>query len=72
MMTRRISPSFFDDRDSSYLGPLESAQILGPLKLFRVYKPARRNADFLIAHADARLTQTQPANTILKPLFAGR
>lgn len=70
-LRRWTESAIFDDRDCSLLSPLESAQILGPLKLFRVYKPARRNADFLeVVHADARLTQTHPAHVILKQTFA--
>jgi hypothetical protein len=63
--------AIFDDRDSSLLSPLESAQILGPLKLFRIYKPARENADFLeVIHADARLTKAPTPNAILNRKFA--
>jgi hypothetical protein len=71
-LRRWTESAIFNDRDSSFLSPLESAQILGPLKLFRIYKPARQNADFLeVIHGDARLTQTSPANAILNRRFGG-
>lgn len=38
---------FFLDRDTSFIGPLESAASLGIMRAFRVYKPARENAAFL-------------------------
>ncbi len=38
---------YFLDRDTSFIGPLESAATLGIMKTFRVYKPAPANADFL-------------------------
>jgi hypothetical protein len=37
----------FLDRDTSFVGPLESAATLGILKTFKIYKPARENASFL-------------------------
>ena len=41
-----------DRRDTSFLGPLESAATLGILRTFSIYKPAPENAAFLeIAHA---------------------
>jgi hypothetical protein len=43
----------FGDRDTSFIGPLESAATLGLLRTFRVYKPAPANADFLeVLHHD--------------------
>jgi hypothetical protein len=37
----------FLDRDTGFIGPLESAATLGVLKNFRIYKPAPENASFL-------------------------
>lgn len=37
----------FLDRDTSFVGPLESAATLGIMKTFRVYKPALEQASFL-------------------------
>jgi hypothetical protein len=37
----------FLDRDTGFIGPLESAATLGIMKTFRVYKPAVENASFL-------------------------
>ena len=34
-------------RDTSFVGPLESAATLGIMRTFKVYKPARENANFL-------------------------
>lgn len=42
----------FLDRDTSFIGPLESAATLGIMKTFRIYKPAPPSASFLeIQHA---------------------
>jgi len=38
---------YFLDRDTGFVGPLESAATLGIMRTFRVYKPEHRNADFL-------------------------
>lgn len=38
---------YFLDRDTSFVGPLESAATLGIMKTFRIYKPAPENAAFL-------------------------
>lgn len=40
---------FFGDRDQSFMGPMESAATLGPMKTFRLFKPAIENAGFLEA-----------------------
>ncbi len=37
----------FLDRDTRFIGPLESAATLGVMRTFRVYKPAREHAGFL-------------------------
>jgi hypothetical protein len=37
----------FLDRDTRFIGPLESAATLGIMRAFRVYKPAPENAGFL-------------------------
>ncbi len=39
--------SYFLDRDTGYVGPLESAATLGILRAFQVYKPAPECASFL-------------------------
>jgi hypothetical protein len=41
------SGCFFLDRDTSFVGPLESAATLGIMRTFRVYKPAPESAAFL-------------------------
>jgi hypothetical protein len=38
---------YFLDRDTSFVGPLESAATLGLMRSFRVFKPALENANFL-------------------------
>ena len=38
---------YFLDRDCRFVGPLESAATLGILRTFKIYRPARANADFL-------------------------
>jgi hypothetical protein len=38
---------YFLDRDTSFIGPLESAATLGVMRTFRVYKSAREHAGFL-------------------------
>jgi hypothetical protein len=37
----------FQDQQSRFIGPLESAATLGILRTFKVYKPGRAHADFL-------------------------
>lgn len=37
---------YFLDRDTSFVGPLESAASLGIMRAFRIYKPAPDNASF--------------------------
>ena len=37
----------FLDRDTSFVGPLESAATLGIMRTFRIYKPAPQNMNFL-------------------------
>jgi hypothetical protein len=46
-MAAWASRPYFLDRDTSFIGPLESAATLGIMKTFRVYKPAVENASFL-------------------------
>jgi hypothetical protein len=41
---------YFLDRDTSFVGPLESMSALGVMKTFRIYKPAPENATFLEVH----------------------
>jgi hypothetical protein len=46
-MARWASQPSFLDRDTSFVGPLESAASLGLARTFRVYKPAPSHAHFL-------------------------
>jgi hypothetical protein len=46
-MAHWASQSYFLDRDTSFVGPLESAATLGIMKTFRVYKTAPEYAGFL-------------------------
>ena len=38
---------YFYDKDTSFIGPLESAATLGVMKTFKIYKPASFNAEYL-------------------------
>lgn len=50
-----VSQPHFLDRNTRFIGPLESAASLGIMKTFRIHKPAPVNPDFLeIKHADNR------------------
>ncbi|MGF1481017.1 MAG: calcium-binding protein [Cyanophyceae cyanobacterium] len=42
-----VKQPYFLDRDTSFIGPLESAATLGIMKTFQVYKAAPEQADFL-------------------------
>lgn len=54
-MTHWAHQPYFLDRDTSFVGPLESAATLGIMRAFRVYKPAVPNASFLeIQHFGSR------------------
>lgn len=65
-LDRWVADPVFLDFDQSFIGTLESAQILGPLKLFPVYKPAFVNPTFLeVRHADARLSALPTARRSL-------
>ena len=46
-MAEWASKPYFLDRDTSFIGPLESAATLGIMRSFRVYKPAAADASFL-------------------------
>ncbi|MGI0500503.1 calcium-binding protein [Limnospira platensis] len=46
-MEHWVKQPYFLDRDSSFVGPLESAATLGIMKSFRIYKPAPAYANFL-------------------------
>jgi hypothetical protein len=50
---------YFLDRDTRFIGPLESAATLGVTRTFKIYKPGMENADFLeVQHCgDAYLQQ---------------
>lgn len=52
-MERWAGEAHFLDRDTSFIGPLESAASLGIMRTFKVYKAARNCANFLeIEHRD--------------------
>ncbi|HVW37506.1 MAG TPA: hypothetical protein VHB99_09375, partial [Pirellulales bacterium] len=54
-MAHWAAQPFFLDRDTSFVGPLESAATLGILRAFKIYKPAREQAAFLeIQHHGAQ------------------
>ncbi len=70
-LARWMASPFARDRDTSLLGPLESAQILPLLKLFPIYKPALEVAHFLeIEHADARLSQLDTPRALIARALA--
>jgi hypothetical protein len=46
-MARWAARPDFLDRDTGFIGPLESAATLGIMSAFRIYKPAVENANFL-------------------------
>jgi hypothetical protein len=46
-MTHWVNQPYFLDRDTSFVGPLESAATLGIMRTFKIYKPAPTNASFL-------------------------
>ena len=46
-MERMVADPLFSGRDTSFVGPLESAVTLPLIRSFQVYKPARENASFL-------------------------
>jgi len=46
-MREWASQSYFLDRDTNFIGPLESAATLGIMKTFRIYKTAGPDASFL-------------------------
>ncbi|MDJ0557056.1 MAG: calcium-binding protein [Microcoleaceae cyanobacterium MO_207.B10] len=46
-MAEWASKPYFLDRDTSFIGPLESAATLGIMRTFRMYKPAANDASFL-------------------------
>jgi len=54
-----VSRPYFLDRDTTFIGPLESAATLGIMRTFRVYKPAPETASFLEIehHGTAFLSQ---------------
>jgi hypothetical protein len=57
-LSRWARKPYFCDRDTSFVGPLESAATLGIMRTFRVYKPATANADFLeVQHFGGRLSR---------------
>ena len=54
-MTHWAGQPYFLDRDTRFIGPLESAATLGIMRAFKVYKPGPDHAAFLeIEHADRR------------------
>ncbi len=46
-MEHWVSQPHFLDRDTRFIGPLESAATLGIMKTFRIYKPVPEHANFL-------------------------
>jgi hypothetical protein len=53
-MAHWASQPYFAGRDTSFVGPLESAATLGILRALEIYKPSSANWDFLeIQHFDA-------------------
>jgi len=65
-MRRWMRSTIFLDRDTSFVGPLESAATLGIYKTFRVYKTAAANYDFVeIRHAGSVYLKTILARTML-------
>ncbi len=46
-MAAWVAKPYFLDRDTRFVGPLESAATLGVMRTFRVYKPVAENAAFL-------------------------
>jgi hypothetical protein len=46
-MAHWAAQPYFLDRETGFIGPLESAATLGIMRTFRVYKPAVENASFL-------------------------
>ena len=56
----------FLDRDTSFIGPLESAATSGVMRAFRVYKPSRGVAGFLEIehHGDAFLKRIGPGGRL--------
>ncbi|MDY7003580.1 MAG: calcium-binding protein [Cyanobacteriota bacterium] len=46
-MKKWASKPYFLDRDTSFIGPLESAATLGIMRTFKIYKPAAADASFL-------------------------
>lgn len=54
-MAHWASRPYFLDRDAGFADPMASAATLGVMRTFRLYKPARKNADFLeIRHLSNR------------------
>ena len=57
-MTTWAKKSYFLDRDTRFIGPLESAATLGVMRTFRLYKPAPESAGFLeVEHPGNRFLQ---------------
>jgi hypothetical protein len=61
---------WFMDRETSFIGPLESAATLGVMRAFRVYKPAMQNPGFLEVQHWGRSFLTLIGNTV-RPLRFG-
>ncbi len=62
-MASWVGKPHFLNRDTSFIGPLESAATLGAMRSFRVYKPTAENASFLeLEHSGtAFLSKIRPA-----------
>ncbi len=57
-MTRWSAQPYFLDRDTRFVGPLESAANWGILRTFRLYKPEPADADFFeVEHRDTKWSE---------------
>jgi hypothetical protein len=61
-MAHWVRQPHFADRQSRFIGPLETAASLGVMRTFKVYKPAPPHADFLEVqhHPTGYLAQLRP------------
>ena len=64
----------WDDRDTSFVGPIESAANLGALKTFSIYKPSDNSVSFLeVEHLDRKFSSlprvSSAADASLKSLL---
>jgi hypothetical protein len=58
---------YFLDRDTSFVGPLESAATLGVMRAFDVFKPAPANLDYLaVQHSGTRYLDLYTQSFVVK------